>query len=246
MVKANTNIKTKTKSNSNIKTVKFNKEDLNDQENDEKTKIKETLEGGLKSVDDADEVDDDDYSTDQGDEEVEEKEEEIEEKEVNSDDDLENKDEEEEGEEEEEEEDEEEEEEEEEKEEEEPAGDVEDGDADCVYRFTGKKKIKDTLELKTEDTFFEEDKKKVSKFVSNDKRITKNYMTIYERVRLLGERAKQLSLGAKPMVKNVDNLGPKEIARLELEQKVLPLIIIRTLPNGLKEKWQVNELLVVN
>ena len=71
-------------------------------------------------------------------------------------------------------------------------------------------------------------------------------MTIYERVRLLGERAKQISLGAKPMVKNVDNLGPKEIARLELEQKVLPLIIIRTLPNGLKEKWRVNELLIVN
>ena len=61
-----------------------------------------------------------------------------------------------------------------------------------------------------------------------------------------GERAKQLSLGAKPMVKNVDNLGPKEIARLELEQKVLPLIIIRTLPNGLKEKWRVNELVIVN
>ena len=34
--------------------------------------------------------------------------------------------------------------------------------------------------------------------------------------------------------------------RLELEQKVLPLIIIRTLPNGLKEKWRVNELLIVN
>ena len=228
----------KANTNSKSKTVKFNN---NDEKQDIKEELKEEtkLVGGLKNVDDADEVDDDDYSTEQGDEEVEK--EEIEDKEVNSDDDLENKDEDEDDEEEEEED-----EEEEEEEEEEASGDVEDGDMDCVYRFTGKKKVKDTLELKTEDTFFEEDNKKVSKFVTDDKRITKNYMTIYERVRLLGERAKQISLGAKPMVKNVDNLGPKEIARLELEQKVLPLIIIRTLPNGLKEKWRVNELVIVN
>jgi DNA-directed RNA polymerase subunit K/omega len=71
-------------------------------------------------------------------------------------------------------------------------------------------------------------------------------MTIYERVRLLGERAKQLSLGAKPMIKNVDNMNPKDIAKLELENKVIPLIIIRTLPNGVKEKWKVSELEIIN
>ena len=71
-------------------------------------------------------------------------------------------------------------------------------------------------------------------------------MTIYERVRLLGERATQLSYGAKPMIKNVGNLDPKIIAKLELEAKLIPLIIIRTLPNGLKEKWRVSELEIIN
>ena len=71
-------------------------------------------------------------------------------------------------------------------------------------------------------------------------------MTIYERVRIIGERATQLSYGAKPMIKNVNNLEPKEIAKLELQEKLIPLIIIRTLPNGQKEKWKISELEVIN
>jgi len=205
------------------------------------------LKGGLKSVDDADDVDDEDYESTDGENEEEK---EVEEKEVNSDDELEKEEKDEdvqEGEEDDEEE--EEEEDEEDEEEEEEGGEVGDGEddvVDCVYRFTGKKKNKDTLDFRAEDDFFEEEEKKISGFVDNDRRITKNYMTIYERVRLIGERAKQLSLGAKPMITNVETLGPKEIARIELEKKVIPLVVIRTLPNGLKEKWRVTELLIVN
>ena len=83
-------------------------------------------------------------------------------------------------------------------------------------------------------------------FIESSKRITKKYMTIYERVRVLGERAKQLSLGAKPLIKGVENMDPKVVARMELEKKVIPLIIIRTLPNGQKEKWRVSELEIIN
>lgn len=235
----------KTPAKKNIKAVSFKKEDkINENIIDEENNKIIKKGGAIKDVDEADDVDDDDYSTDNGenDDKDEEKEDD---KDINSDDDLENKNEEED---EEEDNDEEDEEEGDDKEDEEvgEVGEGDDGDVECVYRFTGKKKIKDTLELKTEDNFFEEDAKKVSKFVDKDKRITKNLMTIYERVRLLGERAKQLSLGAKPMIKNIENKGPKEIAKLELEQKVIPLIIIRTLPNGLKEKWFVNELMLVN
>ena len=63
--------------NSKSKTVKFNN---NEEKQDIKQDIQEELKeetklvGGLKNVDDADEVDDDDYSTDQGDEEEVEKE----------------------------------------------------------------------------------------------------------------------------------------------------------------------------
>jgi DNA-directed RNA polymerase subunit K len=67
-------------------------------------------------------------------------------------------------------------------------------------------------------------------------------MTIYERVRLLGDRAVQLATGAKPMIKNASSLDPKTIAKMELEKGLMPLCIIRTLPNGEKEKWKVSEL----
>jgi DNA-directed RNA polymerase subunit K/omega len=123
-------------------------------------------------------------------------------------------------------------------------------DGDCLYKFTSKKKkAKNILdEFEIEDDFAEDEDKtyNTSIYVPNDKRITKKYMTIYERVRLLGERATQLSYGAKPMIKNVGNLDPKIIAKLELEAKLIPLIIIRTLPNGLKEKWRVSELEIIN
>ena len=123
-------------------------------------------------------------------------------------------------------------------------------DGDCLYKFTSKKKkAKNILdEFEIEDDFAEDEEKtyNTSIYVPNDKRITKKYMTIYERVRLLGERATQLSYGAKPMIKNVGNVDPKIIAKLELEAKLIPLIIIRTLPNGLKEKWRVSELEIIN
>ncbi len=192
--------------------------------------------GGAKSVDDADIGSDDDYITDDKSNDEEEEIEEIEEENINSDDDLENKDEEEE----------EEEEEEDEEESEEEVGD--DGDGDCLYRFTGKKKkTKDILaDIEVEDDFFEDEQIETSTFIEPSKRITKKYMTIYERVRVLGERAKQLSLGAKPLIKDVENMDPKIVARMELEKKVIPLIIIRTLPNGQKEKWRVSELEIIN
>jgi DNA-directed RNA polymerase subunit K/omega len=192
--------------------------------------------GGAKSVDDADLGSDDDYITDDKSNDEEEEIEEIEEEEIiNSDDDLEKKDESEE-------------EVDEESEEESEEENVDEGDGDCLYRFTGKKKkAKDILaDIEIEDDFFEDEHIETSTFIESSKRVTKKYMTIYERVRILGERAKQLSLGAKPLIKGVENMDPKTVARMELEKKVIPLIIIRTLPNGQKEKWRVSELEIIN
>ena len=79
-------------------------------------------------------------------------------------------------------------------------------------------------------------------YVKSEDRVTKPMLFEFERVRILGERATQISMGAKPMIKNVDNLDPKIVAKMELENKVIPLIIIRELPNGLMEKWKISEL----
>lgn len=128
----------------------------------------------------------------------------------------------------------------------------EDGNVDddeCMYRFTGKKSAigDDADDADGEEFYFEEDEKLIQNiYVPNDKRITRPTLTKYERVRVLGERAKQLSLNAKPMIKDVEKLDPKEIAKEELKRGVLPMIIIRPLPTGQKERWKVNELKIVN
>jgi DNA-directed RNA polymerase I, II, and III subunit RPABC2 len=64
----------------------------------------------------------------------------------------------------------------------------------------------------------------------------------YERTRVVGERAIQISMGAPPLVE-VGNLeNPVDIAEKELRDKKIPYIIKRVLPNGLIELWRVDEL----
>jgi DNA-directed RNA polymerase subunit K/omega len=122
----------------------------------------------------------------------------------------------------------------------------EDRDDDCVYKLTKKKNTIDVEIESAEDNFeddeFEKTKNDNDKYVKPNERKTKPFLFEFERVRILGERARQLTLGAKPMIKNIEKMDPKYIARLELEKKVIPIIILRELPNGLIEKWKVNEL----
>ena len=57
----------------------------------------------------------------------------------------------------------------------------------------------------------------------------------YERTRVVGERAIQISMGSPPLVE-VGNLeNPVDIAEKELREKKIPYIIKRVLPNGLIE-----------
>lgn len=80
--------------------------------------------------------------------------------------------------------------------------------------------------------------------VDNDDRISIGRLTEYERVNLLGNRAKQISEGAKPMVKlpNEKKYSAMEIAQLELKHRVMPLKIIRNRPDGKAEIWTLQEL----
>jgi len=60
------------------------------------------------------------------------------------------------------------------------------------------------------------------------------WLTKYEKARIVGARALQLSLGAPPLVP-VKELGlrdPIEIALVELKMKVLPMVIRRWTPSG--------------
>ena len=50
-------------------------------------------------------------------------------------------------------------------------------------------------------------------------------LTRFEKARIIGARALQLSMGAKPLVKVPESLDPIDIATLELKKKVIPLDI---------------------
>lgn len=81
-------------------------------------------------------------------------------------------------------------------------------------------------------------------YVENKDRITKNKLTMYEFVRLIGERTKQLTMGAKPLIKiskDSNELEYKELAIEELKYDMTPFKIKRFV-NGKYELWELNEL----
>merc|ERR1719237_281668 len=77
-----------------------------------------------------------------------------------------------------------------------------------------------------------------------EERITTPYLTKYEKARILGTRALQISMGAPVMVEMVGETDPLEIAQKELRERKIPMIIRRFLPDGTYEDWKVSELKV--
>ncbi len=53
-------------------------------------------------------------------------------------------------------------------------------------------------------------------------------LTRYERARVIGARALQISLGA-PVLIDVDRKEPIDIAMIELEKEVIPITVKRTI-----------------
>ncbi len=73
------------------------------------------------------------------------------------------------------------------------------------------------------------------------------YLTKYEKARVLGQRAKQIEVGAKPLVKVPENIiDGYIIAELELREKKIPFIIKRPIPGGAFEYWHLRDLENIN
>jgi hypothetical protein len=109
-----------------------------------------------------------------------------------------------------------------------------------------KKTVKKVIPINTECLYnnidFEEDYDEKEEQISDDKRITINRMTKYEKVRIIGIRAKQIMTGANILIKGIENKTPTEIAELELKHNMVPFKIKRRLPNGRYEIWKLSEL----
>ncbi|KAK4634038.1 DNA-directed RNA polymerases I, II, and III subunit RPABC2 [Fulvia fulva] len=82
-----------------------------------------------------------------------------------------------------------------------------------------------------------------SKKIAQENRTTTPYMTKYERARVLGTRALQISMGAPVLVDVESETDPLQIALKELREKKIPLVVRRYLPDGFYEDWTCEELL---
>ncbi|KAJ1635252.1 RNA polymerase, subunit omega/K/RPB6 [Pavlovales sp. CCMP2436] len=69
-------------------------------------------------------------------------------------------------------------------------------------------------------------------------------MTKYERARILGTRALQISMNAPVMVDINNETDPLQIALKELQYRKIPITIRRYLPDGSYEDWNVDELII--
>ena len=78
-------------------------------------------------------------------------------------------------------------------------------------------------------------------------RVTRGYYTKYEYTALVAMRAQQLAEGAKPLVeltglRTSDPLFVWNVAKREIEQRKLPFIVRRQMPDKTAEFWSVQEM----
>ncbi len=72
------------------------------------------------------------------------------------------------------------------------------------------------------------------------------FLTVYERTKIIGFRANQLSKGARPYIVVPEHVtSVAEIARLELAARRLPFIVRRPMPDGSHEYWRLSDLLIL-
>ena len=72
---------------------------------------------------------------------------------------------------------------------------------------------------------------------------SKPVLSRYEKAKIIGMRVEQLARNSPPTVEH-NNLTIYEIAQKELDERKLPFLIARTLPNGIKEYWRLEDLII--
>ena len=84
----------------------------------------------------------------------------------------------------------------------------------------------------------------ISKYNPNNN-TTSNILTIYEKTNLIGIRMEQLALGAKSYLDHdlAIRIGDvKNIATKEFEERKIPFLICRSLPDNTKEYWKLDDM----
>tara|TARA_X000000950_G_C13865970_1_gene640743 strand:- start:446 stop:862 length:417 start_codon:yes stop_codon:yes gene_type:complete len=81
---------------------------------------------------------------------------------------------------------------------------------------------------------------------TNAKRVTKPFMTRFEKAKILGVRSEMLANGAPALISVPKGVtSTYEIANMEYKQKKIPLMIKRKLPNNSFEYWKIDDLVLI-
>ena len=126
----------------------------------------------------------------------------------------------------------------------------EDKDEYDIYDDKDNEKEKDIDDDLEDECIYEEidvqNKSNKSKKINDEDRITINKLTKYEKAKIICARSQQIENGSKIMLKydgDINKLLSIQIAELELQNKVIPILIKRYLPNGDYEIWKISELI---
>ena len=97
-------------------------------------------------------------------------------------------------------------------------------------------------ESEDRDSQIYEGPQEVGKAITGDARTTTPFLTKYEKARIIGARALQISKNAPILVNPDKETDPILIAEKELREHKIPFIVRRFLPDGSYEDWAVKEL----
>merc|ERR1719443_2201944 len=123
-------------------------------------------------------------------------------------------------------------------------GNVRRGNEEDAEQFSDEEDAEDMDDVDDEPAFDvqEEDQEQAPRAAEGPRKTTP-YMTKYERARILGARALQISMNAPVMIELCGETDPLLIAERELHERVIPFVVRRYLPDGTYEDWKVKELL---
>lgn len=76
------------------------------------------------------------------------------------------------------------------------------------------------------------------------KYVSSKFMSKYEKAKVLGLRLEQLARGVTPTVDTTGLNNIRDICMKELEERKIPFVIMRTMPNGKKEIWRIQDLII--
>merc|ERR1712023_477014 len=79
------------------------------------------------------------------------------------------------------------------------------------------------------------------KMATKNSKTTTKYLSKFEKARVLGTRALQISLNAPLMIDPEGETDPLEIALKEFNNRKIPFIIRRYIPDGTYEDWTMSE-----